>query len=238
MRLTPNATIPATGGEMDAYISAPAGTPKASVLIQVELWGMTPHMGEVADRLAAEGYVAIVCDLFRGAPPPVPSDPLEKWAATFEGFDDVRATRDCRHALDWALSNPGGRALGPVFAWGFCMGGRFAHNLAAFDTRLAGAINFYGRINFPRMANKPFLPIEVTRMIASPYLGAFAETDGLIPIGDIERLRADLAGNPGTEISVFPGTEHAFFNDHREAYHPEAAAKAWRQVLTFIERHR
>jgi carboxymethylenebutenolidase len=234
MTLTPNTKIAATGGEMNAYLSAPSGPPKATVLIQVELWGMTPHMGEVADRLAAEGYAAVVCDLFRGARPPVPSDPLEKWGETFQAFDDVRATRDCRHALEWAL----GCNMSPVFAWGFCMGGRFAHNLAAFDTRLAGAINFYGRVNFPRMDNKPFLPIEVTRMIASPYLGVFAETDELIPSADIDRLRLDLADNPGTEITVYPGTEHAFFNDHRDVYHPNAAAQAWAQVLAFLDGNR
>ncbi|MEM7685715.1 MAG: dienelactone hydrolase family protein [Pseudomonadota bacterium] len=233
----PNCTIPATDGEMDAYLSLPDGRPKATVLMQVELWGLTAHMGEVADRLAAQGYAAVVCDLFRGATPPVPSDPLETWGETFKNFDDVRATRDCRHALDWALSSPDGHDFGRVFAWGFCMGGRFAHNLAAFDTRLAGAINFYGRINFPRMSNKPFLPIEITRMIASPYLGVFAETDGLIPTEDVERLRADLEDNPGAEISVYPGTEHAFFNDHRDAYHADAASQAWAKVLAFLERH-
>lgn len=238
MRLAANAHIPATAGTMDAYVAWPESTPSAIVLMQVELWGMTAHMGEVAHRLAGEGYGAVVCDLFRGAEPPVPTDPLVKWGATFEAFDDVRATRDCRFALDWALAGGGGRGTAPVFAWGFCMGGRFAHNLAAFDTRLAGAINFYGRINFPRMANKPFLPIEVSRMIDCPYLGVFAETDGLIPPQDVARLTSDLADNPGTEIVTYPGTEHAFFNDHREAYHPAAAADAWARVLTFLAAHR
>jgi carboxymethylenebutenolidase len=233
MPLAPNLKIPATDGDMGAYLSAPDGKPKAVVLIQVELWGMTAHMGEVADRLAAEGYAAVVCDLFRGVPAPAPSDPVENWAATFESFDDVRATRDCRHALEWALA----REMGPVFAWGFCMGGRFAHNLAAFDSRLAGAINFYGRINFPRMDNKPFLPIEITRMITTPYLGVFAETDSLISTADIDQLREDLADNPNAEITVYPGTEHAFFNDHRESYHADAAARSWDLVRTFLERH-
>lgn len=238
MPLVPNAQIPATGGPMDAYVAWPDAAPRALVLIQVELWGMTEHMGEVAHRLAGQGFGAVVCDLFRRETPPVPSDPLAKWAETFERFDDVRATRDSRHALAWAREGCDGRGTAPVFAWGFCMGGRFAHNLAAFDTRLAGAINFYGRVNFPRMANKPFLPIELTRMIASPYLGVFAETDALIPHQDVARLADGLKGNPGTDVVTYPGTEHAFFNDHREAFHAEAAADAWRRVLAFLERHR
>ena len=235
--LTPNVQIPAVGGMMDGFLAKPPAPPKATVIMQVELWGMTEHMQQVAQRLAAAGYAALAIDLFRGAAPPVPTQPVAKWAATFEAFDDVRATKDCRHALSWLVSGDAGFDPGAVFAWGFCMGGRFAHNLAACDPRLAGAINFYGRINFPRLNTKPFLPIEITRLIECPYLGAFAQTDDLIPAEDLERLKRDLAGNPNAQIDVYPGTEHAFFNDHREAYHPEAAALAWDRVVGFLERH-
>ena len=235
--LTPNVSIPAVGGHMAGYLARPSQPPRATVLMQVELWGVTQHMKEVADRLADAGYAALVIDLFRGANPPVPTDPVETWGATFAGFDDVRATRDCRHALAWLLLGAAGFDAGSVFAWGFCMGGRFAHNLGVCDPRLAGVINFYGRINFPRMENKPFLPIELTRLIECPYLGAFAAVDGLIPPEDVARLRDDLRANPNAQIDVYEGTEHAFFNDHREAYHPQAAQLAWDRVMAFMDRH-
>ncbi|KAJ56308.1 hypothetical protein ACMU_05010 [Actibacterium mucosum KCTC 23349] len=235
--LTPNVKIPATGGQMDGFLARPDGSVKGAVIMQVELWGMTAHMQEVAERLADAGYAAVAIDLFRGARPPVPTDPVEKWSDTFQGFDDIRATLDSRHTLDWLLRGDAGFDAGAVFAWGFCMGGRFAHNLAACDPRLAGAINFYGRVNFPRMETKPFLPIEITRLIECPYLGAFAEVDDLIPDADIARMRADLAGNSNALIEVYEGTEHAFFNDHRDAYHAQAAERAWRQVIAFLGRH-
>lgn len=235
--LTPNLSLPATSGDMEAYLALPEGTPRASVILQVELWGMTAHMQEVAERLAGAGYAALAIDLFRGAKPPVPIDPVETWGATFAAFDDVRATCDSRHALSWLKAGMGGFEAGACFAWGFCMGGRFAHNLAATDPRLAGAINFYGRVNFPRMETKPYLPIELTRLIECPYLGAFAEVDDLIPQADIARMRADLSGNANARLDIYSGTEHAFFNDHREAYHAEAAALAWERVIAFLERH-
>lgn len=224
---------------MSAYVARPNSVtkPRAGILIQVELWGMTQHMKEVAHRLAEQGYVAIVCDLFRGARPPQPTDPLEQWAETFRGFDDVRCTRDCRMALTWALSSFSGLNVDKVFAWGFCMGGRFAHNLGAFDTRLTGVINFYGRVNFPRAQNKPFLPVDITSMIEMPYLGVFAQTDSLIPTEDVEQLKNDLAWNTDNCIEVYEGTEHAFFNDHRETYHAQAAQKAWTRVLEFLAVH-
>jgi carboxymethylenebutenolidase len=233
---TPNRTIPVSDGDMNAFVARPEGRPLGSVLIMVELWGLTNHMAEVCERLAGEGYAAVALDLFRGESPPVPSDPTEKWARTFEAFDDVRANRDCRHAAQWLMSGRAGFDAGAIVAWGFCMGGRFAHNLGAFEPRLAGVINFYGRINFPRMANKPFLPVEITPMIACPYLGAFAESDPLIPPADLAALRAGLADNPDHLIEQYEGADHAFFNDQRDTYHPEAAARAWTQVLNFLQR--
>jgi carboxymethylenebutenolidase len=236
--IDPNCEIPVTGGVMDGYIAHPDNADaRCGVLLFVELWGMTPHMREVAERLAQAGHIAVVCDLFRGTTPPVPQDPLEKWARTFEDFDDVSCTNDCRQAATWLKNAGSGRELEHVFAWGFCMGGRFAHNLGAISDAVSGVINFYGRINFPRMANKPFLPIELSGLINKPYLGAFAETDGLIPPTDIAGLRAGLSANPNARIDVYPGTEHAFFNDHREAYNAAAADVAWNKVLSFITEH-
>ena len=79
-----NCEIPATNGMMAGYLAKPrTGDARAAFLLFVELWGMTAHMREVAERLAGEGYAAVVCDLFRGRTPPVPDDPQEKWAETF-----------------------------------------------------------------------------------------------------------------------------------------------------------
>ncbi len=236
--IDPNSAIPVTDGTMDAYVAKPqTASARSGVLLFVELWGMTPHMKEVAERLAGAGHVAVVCDLFRGTTPPVPQDPLEKWASTFESFNDVSCTNDCRQAANWLKNGGAGSNIEHVFAWGFCMGGRFAHNLGAVSDAVSGVINFYGRVNFPRMENKPFLPIELTGLIDKPYLGAFAETDGLIPPEDVAGLRAGLSGNPNAQVDVYPGTEHAFFNDHREAYNAAAADEAWHKVLSFISRH-
>lgn len=236
--IDPNCTIPVNGGKMDGYLARPHNAEsRCAVLLFVELWGMTPHMREVAERLAQAGHVALVCDLFRGTIPPVPEDPLEKWASTFEDFDDVSCTNDCRQAASWLKGADSGINVEHVFAWGFCMGGRFAHNLGALSDAVSGVINFYGRVNFPRMANKPFLPIELTGLIDKPYLGAFAETDDLIPPDDVARLRAGLSGNANAQIDVYPGTRHAFFNDHRDAYDAAAADVAWNRVLSFITDH-
>jgi carboxymethylenebutenolidase len=58
--------IPVNGGAVPAYVSLPpAGNGPGVVVIQ-EWWGLVPHIRNVADRLAAQGFVAVAPDLYRG----------------------------------------------------------------------------------------------------------------------------------------------------------------------------
>jgi carboxymethylenebutenolidase len=36
------------------------------------------------------------------------------------------------------------------------------------------------------------------------------------------------------ELRIYPGTGHAFFNDTRPSYGPEAARDAWARMLAFL----
>ena len=38
------------------------------------------------------------------------------------------------------------------------------------------------------------------------------------------------------DVHVYDGAEHAFFNDTRPSYHPEASADAWQRTLRFFRR--
>src|SRR5262245_22571078 len=59
--------MPANGGTVPGYLAEPAGggNGRGVVVIQ-EWWGLVPHIEDVADRFAAEGYVAIAPDLWHG----------------------------------------------------------------------------------------------------------------------------------------------------------------------------
>ena len=61
-----NVTFPSGGGEAHGYLALPpSGQGPGIVLIQ-EWWGLDDHMADVADRLAAEGFVVLAPDLFGG----------------------------------------------------------------------------------------------------------------------------------------------------------------------------
>ena len=59
-------TFPSNGGQAEGYVATPqAGTGPGVVVIQ-EWWGLVPHITDVCDRFAAEGFVALAPDLFHG----------------------------------------------------------------------------------------------------------------------------------------------------------------------------
>ena len=220
-------------GAYAALPAQPAGCP--GVLVLGEIWGVNGNIRAVCERLARAGVAALAPDPYRGEPPPRESDPIEQVLGFFDRYDDPRGIRDCRAALG-VLAHGLGFAPRALFAWGFCKGGRFAHYLGAFDSRLAGVINFYGRITFARdPVLKPFTPLDVAGLIEAPYLGLFAERDALISAADVAALRAafERRGHPH-HLHVYAGAEHAFFNDTRPSHHPQVAADAWARVLRFV----
>jgi len=112
---------------------------------------------------------------------------------------------------------------------GFCMGGALSLLSACESDLFGAAVVFYGR--------NPD-PIERVRSLHCPLLGLYGELDQAIPPSEVERLRAALtAAGKEFELHIYPGAPHAFFNDTRASYRPEAAIDAWRRTLAFLRRH-
>lgn len=57
----------ADGRSAAGYLATPAGGAKGpGVLVIQEWWGLVDHIEDVADRFAAEGFVALAPDLYHG----------------------------------------------------------------------------------------------------------------------------------------------------------------------------
>ncbi len=39
----------------------------------------------------------------------------------------------------------------------------------------------------------------------------------------------------GAEVKIYPGAGHAFFNETRPSYRPDAASDAWKRTLAFFQ---
>ncbi|MBM3524291.1 MAG: dienelactone hydrolase family protein [Alphaproteobacteria bacterium] len=227
--------------EPGVHVAGYAAMPRAAegrpaVLVLSEIWGVNANMRAICERLAREGIIGFAMDLYRGERPPAYADPLPQVLGYFARYDDPRGIRDCRAATRFLAEGGLGPRPGRIVPWGFCKGGRFAHYLAATDGRVAAAINFYGRVDFPRdEVLKPFTPLDLAGLIAVPYLGLFAERDALITRESVTTLRDRLAGRGAPHhIHIYAGAEHAFFNDERPSYSATVAADAWAKVRALV----
>jgi carboxymethylenebutenolidase len=213
------------GAGLDAFVAWPADRSAAPAVIVIhEWWGLNAQIREVAKRLAQQGYVAIVPDLYHGK---VAGDP-ERAHELMRGLIDEVVMSDLDATIAWLRAEPrvGLRRIGIV---GFCMGGRVAELFALHSPQVAAAVMFYG---------PPEVDPAKLATLRAPLQGHFGGEDQGIPPSRVEELKAGLAkaGKP-VDIYVYAGAGHAFMNDSRPSYHADAARQAWARTLSFFQKN-
>lgn len=199
-----------------------AGKHPAVIVIQ-EIWGVVDHIKDVSRRLANEGYVALAVDLYGRT-----ISSLEEARKLREELSEDRIMGDLQGAFNYlqSLDYVQPKRIGSI---GFCMGGGLSLLLACHNRELAAAVVFYGR--------NP-TPIDLVKNVQCPILGNYAGADMAIKEADISLLKDTLTKYGKVfDIKVYPGAPHAFFNDTRESYRPEAAKDAWKRTLDFYSRY-
>lgn len=194
------------------------------VLIQ-EWWGLEPHIREVAQRLATEGFVVLVPDLYQGKISTEPDSAGKLMMATVENME--RASGEIILALDYLRNNAGvqPKELGLM---GFCMGGLLAYKVAERYPYLGAVSPWYGVMYDPT-------PDDVKK-ITAPVLGFFAENDGFIPVEQARKVVQTFkdAGNDA-EFHVYPDAGHAFLNPDHGDYVEGPAKDAWARAVKFFK---
>jgi len=114
-----------------------------------------------------------------------------------------------------------------IGAMGFCFGGGMVWRLATANPDLRAAVPFYG-------ANPPIA--DVARIKAA-VLAIYGELDSRINAGIPEVREAMQNARIVHEIVIFPGAQHAFFNDTWERYNDAAARAAWDRTLAWFDRY-
>src|SRR5919198_1571582 len=133
--------FPANGGTCSGYLALPKGEGgnRRGVVVIQEWWGLVPHIKDVVDRFAAEGYAALAPDLWHGEQTTNPDEAGRLMMA----LNVDRAERDLRGAVE-ALKVEAGLS-GQVGVVGFCMGGQLALLAATTSGNQVGAVvDFYG----------------------------------------------------------------------------------------------
>jgi carboxymethylenebutenolidase len=210
------------GSKASGYLAVPESGSGPGIIVIQEWWGLVPHIKDVADRFAAEGFVALAPDLFHGETTTEPDEAGKLMMA----MNIERAAKDLNGAVEYLLGVPF-TTLPGIGVVGFCMGGGLTLALACARPDVVwAAAPFYGVIPWPD------LQPDYSAMTAS-IRGHFGELDGFFGPDLARKLEEQLIdlGKDAT-IVIHEGCDHAFFNDTRpEVYQAEHAEEAWEQTL-------
>lgn len=226
------------------YRAEPERRCKGGIILIHEVWGLTSHIKDVADRLAAEGYLVLApnllsdTDIERHITPDMPKDlfnpktrnevqpKVRALTAPIQTPEFAKATVDKLEAVFDCLYEENG-AHQKVAVMGFCFGGTYSFSLAVAEPRLSAAVPFYGHAD---------QSVEELRGIACPLLYFLGETDEnlITKLPALEERLHEAAVD--VTIQVYEGCGHAFFNDTNPyAYNEKAALDAWRRTLEFLD---
>ena len=204
------------------YLALPEGGAGPGVLLLHSWWGLKPFFRDVADRLAAEGFVVLVPDLFAGEK----ADSVDDAEALLSRADANELAHLTRSSLQTLRDLPA-TPSGPVGVVGFSMGASLGLWLSArVPDQVVATTAFYGGqdIDFAGAS--------------SAYLGHYAEDDPYVDEDGLVLLEADLhLLGLDTTFHRYPGTSHWFFEADRPEHDAEAAALAWDRTVEFLHHH-
>jgi carboxymethylenebutenolidase len=207
------------GFEFDAYRAPHQDARRGGLVICHAIWGVTPHLRDLADSFAADGYETLVPSLFdrlnrgfaeRDLDPALQERQMAFGEATRWGLDVLDAVQATIDAL-----------APPVFALGFCFGGTVAWLAASRCTGLAAVASYYGGQVVQYLDETPKAPTIL-------HLG---KSDELIPPADVEKIRA---AHPDLPVFEYPAG-HAFVAPN--GFHADSARLSRLRTLQLFARN-
>jgi carboxymethylenebutenolidase len=216
-------TYPGDPGPIKGYLARPKTGPdkRAGVIVVHQTRGVSPHIEDIARRIALAGYTALAVDLLS----PQGGTPADDDAARamFAKIDTDQAARNLVAAVAWLKARPD--ATGKIGAVGFCWGGDMVNRLATAAPDLAAAVVFYG-------LSPPALDaVRIKARMLLHYAGLDQRVNATVPAFE-EAMKA--AGVSYTKF-VYDGAQHAFNDDTAGARYNERAAKeAWDRTIAFF----
>ncbi|KAJ5456106.1 uncharacterized protein N7458_003689 [Penicillium daleae] len=188
-------------GNISTYIARPKGddTPQKAVLILSDVFGIFTNSQLIADDFAANGYLAVLPDLFAGDKMDI-SDfeagriNIPEWLSR-NGPDaiDPRVESVLRHLRE-SLS------VKKIACAGYCFGGKY---LARFLKQ--------GKIDIGYTAHPSFISDEELAAIENPLSISAAETDQIFT-RELRHKSEEILSKTGQhyQLNLFSGVEHGF----------------------------
>jgi carboxymethylenebutenolidase len=213
------------GQEIKGWLSWPAGKPMTGlpgVIVIHEWWGLNDNIRQTSERLAAEGYVTLAVDLYRGESADTPKTAMKLMQSLNADADVGR--ENLAAAYEYLHEGMGLEKVGVV---GWCLGGRWSLQAALrLPDDIDASVIYYGGVTDDKA--------QLDRL-QMPILGHFAAKDPIVPPDTVIAFRAALDDlGKDANIYIYPNTKHAFSNPSGMAYNKEAAELAWERTVSFL----
>jgi carboxymethylenebutenolidase len=226
------------GDEIEAYLAIPTDAQAVGSMVVIHhMPGYDEGTKEIARKFAANGYAALVPNLYYREAPGASPDDAAATVRNAGGVPDERLVGDVEGAMNHlkALDFTNGQ----VGVIGYCSGGRQSF-LSGCRLPLNAVIDCYGAFvavgrDEPPMIVKPV--IDEAGNLSAPLLGLFG-ADDTFPSPEQNEALAEALKAAGKDFTfrTFDGAGHAFFASDRPSYRPEAAVEGWEDIFTFLAR--
>ena len=236
-------TIPTSDGTCSASLHVPDDqAPHPAVIMYPDAGGARDTFRDMADRLAAHGYVVLVPDVYyrSGHVPPfsmdtVFTDPGERKRLMdlVQSLTPDMVKRDAEAFASFLADRTEVRS-GPIGTTGYCMGGRISLTVAGhLGERVGAAASFHG--GGLAVADDPGSPhLLAPNVRAVVYVGAAANDPSFGPDQN-ERLRqAYEAAGVTHSVDEYPAA-HGFAVPDNPPYDEAAAERHWQAMIDLYD---
>ncbi|CAI3946525.1 Dienelactone hydrolase (DLH) (PDB:4ZV9) [Commensalibacter communis] len=208
---------------LNAYEHAPTNASAGLVVLQ-EIFGVNPHIRQMCDKFAAQGYHVISPALF---------DRVERNISLGYEPEDMQRGLNIRAKISPEKTLLDVIAAAEHFPYdkigivGYCWGGSLSWK-AATETKLFSAAScWYGAMIPSLLDRPPHCPVQMH----------FGELDHSIPLDAIDKIRQAYKDNSGVDIYVYKNAEHGFGCQARSSFNPEAYELAQQRTLDLFAKN-
>ncbi len=211
------------GATFSAYVSEPAQPNGHVIIVLQEIFGITKAIRAVADRFAAEGYLAVAPDLFWRLEPGVElshsKEDMQRAFGFLKQFSEDLGVEDIGRVAAHVRALPGFK--GRIFVAGMCLGGKLAY-LAAARLDVDAAVSFYGVGIEKNLAEAATL--------RCPLLMHFGGRDQYAPAAAVAQIAEAVKADGRVAIHTYAEADHGFYTRGE----PDTIRDAHARTLAFL----
>jgi carboxymethylenebutenolidase len=216
-------TVKHDGRSVETFVVYPESKSKTPVVLIIhEIFGLSDWVEDLADQVAAAGYIAVAPDLLSGMGPNggrTTDIGTDKVMEVVHQLNPDQVTADLNAAADYAMKIPASN--GKLFVGGFCWGGGQSFRFATNRADLGAAFVFYG----------PPPDKDSMARIKAPVYGFYAGNDARIGATIPDAIAQMKAAGKIYDPVTYEGAGHGFMRSGEapdaKDVDKKARAEAW-----------